>query len=135
MRKLAGLRSEIDAWEGLDRQARAAEELLELSELEGDASLQESLAEEVATIRDTLEDLEFKLVLSGRFDRKDAIIAIHAGAGGVESQDWVGMLMRMYLRWAENRGYKSDVMDISHGEEGGVKSAVVAYRAITPTAT
>jgi peptide chain release factor 2 len=125
MRKLAGLKSEIDAWEDLDRQARSAEELLELSAAEGDASLLETLTEDVAVVRDALDDLEFKLMLSGRFDRRNAIIAIHAGAGGVESQDWVGMLMRMYLRWAESRGYKSDVMDISHGEEGGVKSAVV----------
>ena len=125
MRKLAGLKSEIDAWKDLDRQARSAEELLELSAAEGDASLLETLTEDVAAVRDTLDDLEFKLVLSGRFDRRNAIIAIHAGAGGVESQDWVGMLMRMYLRWAEKRGYSTDIMDISRGEEGGVKSAVV----------
>jgi peptide chain release factor 2 len=125
MRKLSGLKTEIDSWENLDRRARSAEELLELSAAEGDASLLETLAEEVAAVRDTLDELEFKLVLSGRFDRRNAIIAIHAGAGGVESQDWVGMLMRMYLRWAENRGYKTDVMDISRGEEGGVKSAVM----------
>ncbi len=126
MQKLAGLRSEIDAWETLDQQARSIEELLELSMAEGDSSLLETLAKEIGAVQDTLDDLEFKLLLSGRFDRRNAIIAIHAGAGGTESQDWVGMLMRMYLRWAERRGYKSDVMDISHGEEGGVKSAVMS---------
>ena len=92
---------------------------------EDDDSLLESLAEEVAKTTATLADLEFKLVLSGRYDRRNGIVALHAGAGGVESQDWVRMLMRMYLRWAEREGHSAEVLDVSAGEDAGVKSAVL----------
>ena len=125
MKQLSDLTAEIDVWEGLDRQARSVEELLTLALDERDDSLMESLVEEVDQVRVRLEGLEFKLVLSGKFDRRSGIVAIHAGAGGVESQDWTRMLMRMYLRWAERRGYGSDVLDVSHGDEGGIKSAMI----------
>ena len=69
--------------------------------------------------------LEFTLVLSGPHDRRNAILAIHAGAGGVDSQDWVQMLMRMYLRWAETKGYRSDVVELSPGDTAGIKSTVI----------
>ena len=72
-----------------------------------------------------MADLEFTLVLSGPHDRRNAILAIHAGAGGVDSQDWVQMLMRMYLRWAETKGYRSDVVELSPGDTAGIKSTVI----------
>ena len=124
MKRLTGLRAEIDEWQGLDRRARSVEELLELAVEERDDSIVDSLVEEVVQVTAKLDALEFTLVLSGRFDRRNGIVAIHAGAGGVESQDWARMLMRMYLRWAERRGFESDVLDVSHGDEGGIKSAV-----------
>jgi peptide chain release factor 2 len=125
MRHLSSLKTEVAEWTGLDGQSGVIDELLAMAIEEDDDSLLESLAEEVAKTTATLADLEFKLVLSGRYDRRDGIVALHAGAGGVESQDWVRMLMRMYLRWAEREGHSAEVLDVSAGEDAGVKSAVL----------
>ena len=119
------MKTQVSQWRGIEERSASLDELLTLALEEKDDSLLESMIEELASITDTLGDLEFKLVLSGEYDDRNAIIALHAGAGGVESQDWVRMLMRMYLRWAERRGFQADVLDLSPGEEGGVKSAVV----------
>ena len=125
MRKLSALKSQVEEWRRLDEQSESLDELLALALDERDDSLVGTFNEEFETITRTLDDLEFKLVLSGEYDDRNAIIGLHAGAGGVESQDWVRMLMRMYLRWAERRGFKAEVLDLSPGDEGGVKSAVV----------
>jgi len=101
------------------------EELLILSIEEKDGSLLDSFTQEFGEIQTRLSELEFKLVLSGPYDDRNAIIALHAGAGGVESQDWANMLMRMYMRWAERRGFKGELLDVSVGEEAGVKSAII----------
>ena len=122
--ELSALKGEVEEWRALDHQATSLDELLALALEERDDSLFESFTDEFADVRSKLDDLEFKLVLSGKYDRRNAIVALHAGAGGVESQDWVGILMRMYLRWAERRGFTNDVLDVSAGEEAGVKSAV-----------
>ena len=90
-----------------------------------DTSLTDSFSTGYSAIARTLKDLEFKLVLSGEYDGRSAIIALHSGAGGVDSQDWVRMLMRMYLRWSERRGFDREVLDVSPGEEGGIKSSVI----------
>ena len=125
MKALARLRDEVELWRDLDGRAVSVQELLDLSVAEDDDSLLDSFAQETQELRTKLKDLEFRLALSGEYDQRDAIVALHAGAGGVESQDWVRMLMRMYLRWAERRGFGGDVLDVSPGEEGGIKSAVV----------
>ena len=125
MRKMATLKTEVDAWRGLDEKITSLRDLVELAMEEKDNSLLETFVDEVAEIQSTLDDLEFKLVLSGPYDNRNAIIALHSGAGGVESQDWTSMLMRMYLRWAERRGFKSEILDVSTGEEAGIKSAVI----------
>ena len=125
MRKLSALKSQVEEWRRLDEQSESLDELLALALDERDDSLVGTFNEEFETITRTLDDLEFKLVLAGEYDDRNAIIGLHAGAGGVESQDWVRMLMRMYLRWAERRGFKAEVLDLSPGDEGGVKSAVV----------
>ena len=125
MKRLSSLTTELDDWQGLERQAEAIQELVELALDERDDSIVGTLSDEIAQVTEELDSLEFKLVLSGKFDQRNGIIAIHAGAGGVESQDWVRMLMRMYLRWAERRGFESDVLDVSPGEEGGIKNAVI----------
>jgi peptide chain release factor 2 len=125
MRKLAALKAQVEEWHRLDEQSESLDELLALALDERDDSLLGTFNEEFETITRTLDDLEFKLVLAGEYDDRNAIIGLHAGAGGVESQDWVRMLMRMYLRWAERRGFKAEVLDLSPGDEGGVKSAVV----------
>ena len=125
MKKLSGLKEEADSWRTLEEKAASLEELLILSIEEKDSSLLESFTQEFAEIQDRLSELEFKLVFSGPYDDRNAIIALHAGAGGVESQDWASMLMRMYMRWAERRGFKGELMDVSVGEEAGIKSAII----------
>ncbi len=91
-----------------------------------DESLRSELETETDAIETELEKRSFTAMLSGPYDDDDAILALHAGAGGVDSMDWTGMLMRMYLRWAELRGFETEVLDISEGEEAGVKSATIA---------
>ena len=125
MKELAALKSEVEQWRTLESRVEAAEDLTALAIEENDVSLLDSLAEELAEITASVADLEFTLALSGPHDRRNAILAIHAGAGGVDSQDWVQMLMRMYLRWAETKGYRSDVVELSPGDTAGIKSAVI----------
>ena len=125
MKRLASLKHELEAWEGLRQGLDSASELVALAVEERDESLRETLEEEIGGFAATLRDLEFSLVLSGKHDNRNAIVALHAGAGGVESQDWVQMLMRMYLRWAEHKGFGTDVLDSSPGDEAGLKSVVL----------
>jgi peptide chain release factor 2 len=128
MRRLSESNNDINRWRSLEKKVA---ELLELASLEsesGDASLHPELQTEVSTISARLDELEFQLVFSGEYDNHSAILAIHAGAGGVESQDWAEMLLRMYLRWAERHNYKAEVLDMSHVEEAGIKSATVEIR-------
>jgi peptide chain release factor 2 len=125
MRRLSSLKADVEVWRKLDDQAKSLDELLTLALETDDTSLTESFAQELAQIQRQLEELEFKLVLSGEYDERNAIVALHAGAGGVDSQDWASMLLRMYLRWAERRGFKGEVLDISPGEEAGTKSATI----------
>ena len=100
-------------------------ELISLSLQENDTSLESALSSEIETIESELAMLESQLVFGGPYDTRTVLLGIHAGAGGRESQDWVEILLRMYLRWAERNAYKTQVIDISPGDEGGVKSALV----------
>ena len=122
------MKGEVDEWGGLKSRVESAGGLLTLSLEEGDDSLLDNLEEEADRLVKELDVLETRLILSGENDKRDAIVALHAGAGGVESQDWVEMLMRMYLRWSERRGFESDVLDVSPGEVAGFKSAAVEIR-------
>jgi peptide chain release factor 2 len=81
----------------------------------------EEFKKEISFLKQEAEDIEFKMLLSGEMDRNNAIVTIHPGAGGTESQDWAQMLMRMYLRWAERRGFKTEIADIQPGDEAGIK--------------
>ena len=125
MQRLAALRDETGVWQNLARRVTEARDLLELAITDDDESLAGELEAEADGIRSQLERLEFRLVLSGEHDRDDAILAIHAGAGGTEAQDWTQMLLRMYLRWAESRGYKTAVVDKLTGQEAGLKTVTV----------
>jgi peptide chain release factor 2 len=108
--------------------ATQAEELRLLWEMAadaGDESVGAEIAQGLGKLRDELSAFEIKIVLSGPQDRKHAILSIHPGAGGTESQDWAQMLVRMYLRWAERAGFKAEVVDLLPGEEAGIKSATI----------
>ncbi len=125
MRRLATIRSTIDTWRGFETRVREATELLALAEAEDDAGMLDHVAEEAATIDKRLDALEQELAFGGPYDARNAILAIHAGAGGTESQDWAEMLLRMYLRWSDARGFATQVLDVTPGEEAGLKSVTV----------
>src|SRR6185437_1718862 len=100
----------------------------ELAMLEGDTTLAAQIEQSVGSLIPRLDEIEFQLMLSGTYDRRPAILAIHAGAGGTEAQDWAQVLLRMYLRWAERHGYRTEILDETPGEEAGVKSVTVEIR-------
>ncbi|MFB0546176.1 MAG: PCRF domain-containing protein, partial [Anaerolineae bacterium] len=126
MRKLAMLREEVEAWQGLSQRVTDGRALLELAIADSDEALGQEIAAEVEKVAADLERFEFQLLLSGEHDGDDAILAIHAGAGGTEAQDWAEMLLRMYVRWAEKRDYRADILDFLAGEEAGLKNVTVA---------
>ena len=128
MRRLSALKEETQSWRGLEGKVNELKELVDLALQEGDISLEQEVRSEIDRVSSDLERRDFQLLLSGEYDKRDAIVAIHAGAGGTESQDWAEMLLRMYLRWAEKRGYRAEVLDTSPGEEAGIKSAVLEIR-------
>jgi len=126
MRKLASLNEEVEIWKKLAGRAADAQTLLDLAIADEDEAMAGDIVGEVEAIGAELERLEFWLLFSGPHDKRDAILAIHAGAGGTEAQDWAEMLLRMYLRWAEGRGYKTSILDSLSGEEAGLKKAIVS---------
>ncbi len=125
MRHLADAREQVEAWRGAETKARETFELLDLAEAESDEALAAAITADIDHLAADLDGMELALALSGQYDRRDAILAIHAGAGGTDSQDWTEMLLRMYLRWAEKRGYSDTILDMTRGEEAGVKSVIV----------
>jgi len=123
LRRLSGRKKVVERWRGLEKNIA---DLIELASLaEEDTALGEEVQSEVERVASYLDELELEEAFTSEYDARNAILAIHAGAGGTESQDWAQMLLRMYLRWAERRGYKAEVLDTSPGEEVGIKSAVV----------
>ena len=125
MRRLSELKDDVNTWRNLEKRVTDLLELLELAYDANDPSVIHEIHVDTEELRSGLQELEFKLALGGRYDRKGAILAIHAGAGGTESQDWANMLLRMYLRWAERTKRKTEILDISPGEEAGIKTAIV----------
>ena len=125
MKILSSLRLEVHDWTSLNDEIQTALELLDLAIEEKDSGTADDVRREMDKIQNSLNSLEFKLTLSGKYDHRDAIVALHAGAGGVDSQDWASMLTRMYIKWSERRGYKAEVLDRSYGEEAGIKSVVL----------
>jgi peptide chain release factor 2 len=121
MRELSELRDEVADWE---KYSRAIDDALELAGL-GDESLFVDLEQEVIRLEEELEQRELTVLLSGRYDTGTAILAIHAGAGGTDSQDWAAMLERMYMRWCDRQGYQTEILDTTEGEEAGIKSATI----------
>jgi peptide chain release factor 2 len=124
-KRLSRLQEELGEWNGLGRRASELRELVDLATDEDDESLTLELEAEVATLAKDLARSEFLLLFQGEYDAEDALLAIHAGAGGTDSQEWVERLLRMYSMWADSRGFKTRVIDSSLGEEAGFKSVTV----------
>jgi peptide chain release factor 2 len=125
MRRLSELKDQVATWRDVETRTSDLTDMLELAQSEADEDLAQAVAADTAAFSQQIEDLEMELAFSGEYDRRPAILAIHAGAGGTDAQDWAEMLLRMYLRWAEKHGYKADVIDMMPGEEAGIKSATV----------
>jgi len=130
MRELANLREELDPWFDVERRVKDTLELVELAALEDDQSVLGEAESETPGLKQEVDELEFKLRLNGPYDRTDAIMTITVGLGGVDAQDWVDMLMRMYLRWAERHKFQTDVLDLADGEEAGYKAATITLRGL-----
>jgi peptide chain release factor 2 len=126
MRRLSELKADVMLWRGLESRVADQLDLLEMAQAESEQGIAAEIAVEAARLGKELDGLEFQLMLGGRYDRKGALLALHAGAGGTESQDWTEMLLRMYLRWGERRGYKTEILDTMPGEEAGIKSVTVS---------
>ena len=124
MRRYRRVQDEVVLWDQLDTEADDVVGLLDLLDPD-DADLLEEVAGEVGALENRLASLEFQLLLGDEYDEHDAFLTVQSGAGGTESQDWAEMLLRMYSRWADTRGFASDVVDVSHGEEAGIKNATL----------
>ncbi len=122
------LKGWLDPWDALAQKVGELDELGQLLEAEADPELQAEWAGEVERLDRELEALERKNMLRGADDARDALLTIHPGAGGTESQDWAEMLMRMYTRWAERHGFVVTVLDLLPGEEAGIKSATLEIK-------
>lgn len=122
MKSIAELESVINQWHQIEKRTR---DVIELAELE-DENMRPDLEVELSAINSELKKMELTALLSGPYDHGDALLTINSGAGGTDSQDWAAMLMRMYLRWIERRGYKGEIIDQSDGEEAGIKSVTIS---------
>ncbi len=128
MQRLTSLRSQTEVWGNLHARLDDLSGLLELAREEDDETVAADIANEAQDVEATVEQLEYDLMLSGPYDSRNAIIDIHAREGGTDAQDWVQMLVRMYLRWAQRRGWDAEVVDSLEGEEAGLKSATIEVR-------
>lgn len=122
MKKISALREEVENWHILGQRVSDS---LELAQFE-DESLRTELEEETKSLEAEIAQREFYAMFSGDYDADNAVLAIHAGAGGTDSQDWAEMLQRMYLRWAETKNFETEILDFSPGEEAGIKSVTIA---------
>ena len=124
MQEISRLKDEVDHWHGLSQRIDDAMELATMD----DADLMDELTTEVEALRGMVEKAALQAMLSGPYDSEDAILAIHAGAGGTDSQDWAQMLERMYVRWAEENSHKIELIERMEGEEAGVKSVTMSIK-------
>ncbi len=128
MRELRGKKNLVSVWRGLEKKAADLREMVVLAIAEEDYSLKEEIQLELSKLNSQFEQLEGQQLFTGDYDNRNAMLALHAGAGGTESQDWANMLVRMYLRWAERHDYEAQLLDTSPGEEAGIKSGIVEIR-------
>ncbi|MHB9031900.1 MAG: peptide chain release factor 2 [Anaerolineae bacterium] len=128
MQQLAALQNEVQEWQGAIRQADELVDLYEMASAENDEAVLQDIAAEAAALDSKLTELRLRTLMSGPYDSRDAIMTIYSGAGGTESQDWASILMRMYLRWAERRGFSADIIEVTDGDEAGIKEATLEIR-------
>jgi peptide chain release factor 2 len=128
MRQIGGLKDTIKQWHGIAKKAADVQDIVLVALAENDESLKDEIQQETDQLVKHFDEIEVQLMLDGVYDTRDAILAFHAGAGGTESQDWAQMLMRMYLRWAERRKLQADILDVSPGDEAGIKSATIEIK-------
>lgn len=122
LKRLNDVQDEINEWENLIRRSRDTQELIELN----DESLLAELEPELKALENAADEKEISVLFSGKYDSGNAILAIHAGAGGTEAHDWAAMLQRMYLRWAENHRFMTEIVDFTPGEEAGTKTVTIS---------
>ncbi len=125
LQEIKTLENWVDLWKKVDSKAKNLEEFIQLAQMENDESFYEEINTELNSLKGSVEDAEFKNMLSGKDDNKNCILTIHSGAGGTEAQDWAEMLMRMYLRWGEQNNYKMTMVDLLEGDGAGVKSVTI----------
>ena len=122
MQEIKPLKDKLDAVKKLGMEIKDMEELIELGKYEEDPSLTAEIRKDIEALEDNFEQFRLFSLLKGPYDRNNAILSLHAGAGGTEAQDWVEMLLRMYTRWAEGKGFKVKILDILDGDDAGIKS-------------
>lgn len=127
MRALTELKEEVSTWRDLERRAVDALGLLELAIEENHAETAKEVAKEIPALEQKLAELEFNLLFAGEYDHNNAILSIHSGAGGTESQDWASMLMRMFLRYGDAKEYKTEILEEMPGDEAGIKSVTIQF--------
>ena len=125
MKELKTLKSSFEKYNELEQGLEDAKTLIEMADEENDASLIPEVENEINSFEEKLEDLRIETLLSGEYDKDNAILTLHAGAGGTEACDWCQMLFRMYTRWAEANGYTTQTLDYLEGEEAGIKSVTI----------
>ena len=125
MQELKNLKSTVEICQGLETAKEDIQVLIDMAQEEDDESLVPEIEEELTAYTDKLEEMRIQTLLSGEYDRNNAILTLHAGAGGTESCDWCGMLYRMYLRWADKKGFSVETLDYLDGDEAGVKSVTI----------
>ncbi len=122
LKQIKQLKDKVEAFAWLEQEYEDIETLIEMGLEENEADLVPEVQNALKALIDYYENLRIKTLLSGEFDSHDAILSLHAGAGGTEACDWVNMLFRMYSRWADDKGYKVEILDILDGDEAGIKS-------------
>lgn len=122
MKELKSYKDDVEVYHQLETSYEDIETLIEMGYEENDASIIPEIEEELNSLKESYEQLRIKTLLSGEYDHNDAILSLHAGAGGTESCDWAAMLFRMYSRWASDKGYQLEVLDSLDGDEAGIKS-------------
>lgn len=130
IQQLNALKTQVEALEALEKQLADLQDGYEMQKLEPDTEMQNLLEEELAPFLATLKEFELTVLLSGPYDKNNAILELHPGAGGTESQDWAEMLYRMYTRWAEKQGFKVEVLDYLAGDEAGIKSVTILIKGL-----